>query len=111
MSRNLRRHTRIEFPGIVRLSWQVSGNVKFARGRCVDLSESGMRVEVPEAIEVRSYVTVSAEKIRLSANASVRHCVRNGGKFVVGLEFSTPLKSLAEMLEFLAASGSSSSRS
>lgn len=106
MSRDLRRHTRIEFPGIVRLSWQVNGQVKFARGRCLDLSESGMRVEVPEAIAVRSYVTVSAEKIKLSANASVRHCGRKGGKFLVGLEFSAPLKSLAEALGFLASSGS-----
>ena len=106
MSRDLRRHTRIEFPGIVRLSWQMNGNVKFARGRCIDLSESGMRVEVPEAIALRSYVTVSAEKIKLSTNASVRHCVRKGGKFVLGLEFSTPLKSLAESLRLLTTAGS-----
>jgi hypothetical protein len=50
-----------------------------------------MRVEVPERVALRSYISLRAERASLACSASVRHCVRKAGKFVVGLEFSSPL--------------------
>lgn len=93
MARETRRHRRVSFPAIARLSWQDEhGNYKFTRGRCLDVSQSGLRVELPEPMALRSYVTVQAEVLGITENASVRHCARAGGKYIVGLEFSSPLK-------------------
>src|SRR3974390_832030 len=99
MPQNLRRYARFPFLGTVRVSWQdLSGSPKFARGRCLDISASGIRIEVPEPIPLRSYVTVTAEKIGTTVNASVRHVARAAGKYLIGLEFSYPLKTLGERL-------------
>lgn len=92
MAKDIRRHRRVPLPGVVRVSWQDSGgNPRFANGRCIDLSASGMRLEMPEPVPLRSYVSVSAPKLGIVSNASVRHCARSGGKCVVGLEFSSAL--------------------
>jgi hypothetical protein len=49
-------------------------------------------MELPQAIPVRTYITVRADAVGLSTNACVRHCVWRGGKYLVGVEFSSPLK-------------------
>lgn len=49
-------------------------------------------MECPEPIALRSYIVLRAERIGLSSNASVRHCARFGGKYILGLEFSGPVK-------------------
>ena len=99
MSRDLRRHLRHQPPGTVRLTWHdASGCLKYARGRCLDISASGIRIEIPEPIPLRSYVTVSADKIGFTANASVRHVARVAGKYMIGMEFSCPLRAFADIL-------------
>ena len=99
MSRDLRRHPRTRSPGTIRLGWQdASGSPRFARGRCLDVSASGIRVEVPEPIPLHSCVFVSAENINLSVNASILHISRVDGKYLIGMEFSCPLKALADRL-------------
>lgn len=93
MAKDIRRHPRVPFPGGIRLSWQdPTGNMSFALGRCIDLSASGMRLELPVAIPVRSYVTMKTDQGGIATNASVRHCARAGGKYIVGIEFSMPLR-------------------
>ena len=54
--------------------------------------KSGMRVEVPERIPERSYITFRADELSLHGTGSVRSCQANGLKFIVGLEFSTGMK-------------------
>ena len=49
-------------------------------------------MELPEAIPVRSYVTVKADNVGLAAHAAVRHCAPHRGKFILGVEFSVPLR-------------------
>ena len=86
-------------PGLVRLSWVDSGGgQKYAQVRCLDVSASGMRIEAPESIPARTYVSISAGKIGLVTNASVRSVARTGMKYLLGLEFSCPNKALAERL-------------
>ncbi len=100
MSKDLRKSSRVVLPGMVRLTWQdANGCQKFTRGRCLDLSASGIRVEVPEPIPLRSYVTVKLENVDLTSSASVRHVGRLAGKYWVGLEFSCPLRRLSARLE------------
>ncbi|SRR5579884_17652 len=92
MSKDLRRGHRVSRSITVRLSWQdARGDFKFGEGRCIEISRTGIRIETPEGLSPRSYVLLRADRADLACSASVRHCVRRGGKFIVGLEFSTPL--------------------
>lgn len=68
------------------------GNEKYTNARSLDVSESGMRVEVPEPLPERSYVILRADKLKLHGTASVRTCTHKGTKFVVGLEFSAGMR-------------------
>jgi hypothetical protein len=78
--------------GEISLSWQdPQGHFRFSQGRCLEISQTGMRVQIPERVAVRSYVSLKAECAGLACSASVRHCMRKAGRFVVGLEFSSPL--------------------
>jgi len=68
------------------------GEQKFAYARILDVSESGMRVELREPLAKQAYVSLRAEQIGLQGSASVRSCVKQGGKYLAGLEFSGGLK-------------------
>jgi hypothetical protein len=61
-------------------------------GRALNISASGMRVEVGDSIEQRTYVTVQCAALGLHGRASVRSCTRKGMKYILGLEFSAGLK-------------------
>ena len=81
------------------LTWaDAGGTTKYVRGRSLDLSASGMRIEVSDAIPLRTYIQVKAQQVSLTTTASVRHCVQYRGKYLIGLEFSCPMKTLAERL-------------
>ena len=69
-----------------------SGQEKFAKARSLDISERGMRIEVPEPLEKQAYVTLRSSALSLQGTASVRSCTRLGAKYLVGLEFSGGLK-------------------
>ncbi len=102
MSKDVRRHRRVPYVGVVRLTWEdAQGQAKFAQGQCIDVSETGMRVEVHAPITARSRVMLNAERIHLSGAASVKHVVRYGSKYLVGLELSEALreKTLAAIRE------------
>ena len=87
-SGNLRRHARRSFSATIRVGWQdQSGHDKTALTRSFDISESGLRFELPEAVKVRSDVTLRCDKIGLQARGSVRSCVHQRLKYMVGVEF------------------------
>jgi hypothetical protein len=89
----MRRQQRNEESAVVQVMWTDRlGNEKFANARTVDISESGMRIEVPEQIPERSYVVLRSEKLGVNGTASVRSCMRKQAKFLIGLEFSGGLK-------------------
>lgn len=99
MANGLRRHHRISIPGPVRVGWlETGGEQKYVVGRCLDVSESGMRIEVPEPIPRGVYVTIRADAISLVGNASVRSTSRKATRFILGLEFSCPIGNLAKRL-------------
>jgi hypothetical protein len=69
------------------------GENKFALARAVDISERGMRLQMPEAPPLHSYVTLRATKLGLLGNASVRYCLRSTPlKYSVGTEFTAGLE-------------------
>ncbi len=65
---------------------------KFINARTLDVSETGMRIEVGEPMEKQVYVTMRCPALDLQGTASVRTCTRKGMKYLVGLEFSGGLR-------------------
>jgi hypothetical protein len=100
-SKDSRRHRRIPFIGSIQIGWEASGQARFARGKCIDISESGVRMEVPVPVPMRANVSIHAEKIRLNGSATVRHVERYGSKYILGIEMSQVLqgKTLAAIRE------------
>ena len=90
---NIRRHSRADTAAPLQIIWKDHGGLdKFTNARALDVSESGMRIEVIEPLPERSYVTLRSDKLGLQGSASVRSCTRKGLKYVVGLEFSAGMK-------------------
>jgi hypothetical protein len=91
---DLRRQERRPCEHNVTVIWRdARGENKFAVARAIDISESGIRLQMPEAPPLHSYVTLRAAKLGLLGNASVRHCFRTAAsRHVVGAEFSTGLQ-------------------
>ncbi|HLK20626.1 MAG TPA: PilZ domain-containing protein [Bryobacteraceae bacterium] len=89
----MRRQARIEVAVPVDVMWTDRlGHERFATARSIDICESGIRIQVPEALPERSYIRLRADKIALVGSGSVRTCIKKGTKFLVGLEFSGGMK-------------------
>jgi hypothetical protein len=89
----MRRQARIDVSVPVDVMWTDRyGHERFATASSIDICESGIRIQVPEALPERSYVRLRADRIALAGSASVRTCIKKGTKFLVGLEFSGGMK-------------------
>ena len=88
---DIRRHPRTAHPAKVRISWiHTDGNPRYAVGRCLDLSEGGVRVESPESVPVRANVLLHSEQMKLGGgSAVVKHVTRQGVKYTLGLALSS----------------------
>jgi hypothetical protein len=90
--KDARRHPRLPYSGPVRLGWEDPAyGTRYAQGKCIDVSERGLRVEVPVPIPPRTAVSISADRIHVTGSASVKHAVRFGAKYLVGLELNSTL--------------------
>ena len=90
---DLRRKTRSVVNAPLELGWtDRQGNEQLVRATVVDVSEHGIRVLMPEKLALQTYVTLRADKLGLHGRASVRNCLKQGNKYVTGLEFSGGLK-------------------
>ena len=69
--------------------------------KCLDISESGLRIEVSVNVPPRTAILINAERIKLSGPASVKHVVRHGAKYILGVELSQALhdKAVAALRE------------
>lgn len=89
----LRRHERERIAGRVRISWTPpGGQTQYLLGTAMDISESGIRVSVPEPLPIGQYVYLELERHGFRGNASVRSCIRRSLKTELGLEFSNGLR-------------------
>jgi len=78
---------------VIRVSWMDSSSyTKYVKAVCVDFSEGGLRLEVPEPIPLRTYIFLRADRIKLVGTASVRSVARHGAKYLLGVELSEPLR-------------------
>jgi len=99
----LRRHPRIQYAGVVFLSWKTfEGHRNHVLGRSLDVSERGIALMLATRIPVGSFVRVRAEGLNLDGSATVRRFARLPGGFVLGLELSESLD--PDVLAELAAS-------
>jgi hypothetical protein len=91
---DLRRQERQPCEHNVTVIWRDSrGENKFAQARAIDISRSGMRIQMPEAPPLHSYVTLRATKLGLVGDASIRYCLRTASsKYAVGAEFTAGLQ-------------------
>ena len=91
-----RRSYRIRYLGPALVSWEGEENAsdgpKYMQGRCLDVSEGGMRIEVPKPIPTRTPILLRAERINVSGSASVRYVRRSATQYILGLELSQELK-------------------
>jgi hypothetical protein len=97
--KSLRRHRRISYVGPVRLSWEEHGQPRFAMAKCLDISETGLRIESPQPLRPGTNIQLGAERIRLAGAATVKHMVRSGSKYLLGVELSQTMlrNSLAQL--------------
>lgn len=86
--KNIRRHQRISYINPVRISWEEHGQSHFAMAKCIDISEAGLRIESPYPIRPGTTIQLGAERLRLAGAAAVKHTVRFGGKYLLGVELS-----------------------
>jgi hypothetical protein len=91
---DLRRNDRRPCDHNVTVMWRdLGGQDKFVHAKVLDICESGLRVQMPEALPHQTYVALSASKLGLVGHASVRHCMRTrGAKFAIGVEFTAGLR-------------------
>jgi len=90
--KDIRRHERIPFLGGVHISWEdARGGPKQTQARCLDVSEEGLRIEVPEPIPVQSRVSLRADRINFHGSGTVKYIARRGAKYILGLNLSHAL--------------------
>jgi hypothetical protein len=87
-TKEARRNRRIPYSGSVRISWEDARGPHFSMGRCIDISETGLRIELPVSIPLHTAVMLTAERIGLSGSASVKHLARFGAKHLIGLQLN-----------------------
>ena len=87
-----RREARGKVEGPLRLSWSdpLKGAL-FVQGKCIDASERGMKVVVSEPIPRMCTVSVAIDRMGFSGNGTVRHVLRVGRGYVLGLQLSQPI--------------------
>lgn len=70
------------------VSWKGAGGVcQKVRGRCLDVSRGGMRLQVPVSVPAGSRVTIGVPSKEWETNAEVRHCTPQGRMFQIGAKF------------------------
>ena len=82
-----RKEERKAFDGIVTLSTSAEGSdQRFIRGRAIDFSKSGARVQISDPLDVGAQVYLRADSFGLMGMAKVRYCQQRLAGYVLGLE-------------------------
>jgi PilZ domain len=94
-----RRASRFRYIGVIFLSWIEPGGENYVMGRCLDISVTGLGVEVAKRIPVGTEVRVRIDWLNLDGAATVRHIREGGGVFNIGLELkqALPPEALAKL--------------
>jgi hypothetical protein len=95
-TKDARRNNRMPYTGPIRISWEAENDEpRYTEGKCLDISEAGIRIEVRAPIAVRTRVSLHAPRIKLSGSGSVKHVVRNSTRYIIGVELGQTLREQA----------------
>jgi hypothetical protein len=89
-AREQRRSPRFRYIGVIFVSWIGPRGRNHVMGRCLDISEGGLGIEIASYISADTEVRVRAEWANLDGEARVRHVTNEGGVFHLGLELREP---------------------
>jgi hypothetical protein len=82
-----RKEDRQAFEGVVTVSTTSDGlDQKFIRGKALDFSKNGARIQIPDALDVGVQVYIRADSFGLMGMAKVRYCQQRTAGFILGLE-------------------------
>lgn len=83
-----RRNKRVSLDTPIQISWQDQrGNPHCCQAIAVDISDIGIRVELPEPPSKAATVQLRSAPLNLACSGQVRTCARSGNRFIVGIEF------------------------
>ena len=86
--RNKRGDPRLPLSGPIQVSWKYSRALEqHSQGRCLDVSEGGLKMELPDPIDISEGIRFRVDHVHLAGTASVRYCNRVGTSYVIGVEF------------------------
>src|SRR5260370_40364813 len=93
--KELREHRRYAVAEtFLRVIWlDANGDPKIENlVRPIDVSETGMAVELPKAALLLSRIRLESDKGELLGQGKVRYCRPNGARYIVGIEFTDSLR-------------------
>ena len=79
----LRRQLRLRKKTRAAVYWDSGHGIEFTHGECLDVSESGLRLQLMARIPRGSYVHVSLDALEFGAFGTVRHSDQRG---TIGVE-------------------------
>ena len=90
----LREHRRYAVAEtFLRVTWlDNNGDLKTDSARPIDVSETGMAVQLPERALLLSRVRLESNKGELLGHGKVRSCKLEGTNYIVGIEFTDALR-------------------
>jgi hypothetical protein len=90
-------HCRKMLNALVQITWQDRrGEIRYFQARTIDISDGGLRIELPEAIGKSTRVQLRSELLRLACPGNVRSCTRAGFNYVIGIEFNREVRGQAD---------------
>lgn len=87
-TRGVRADPRRPMSGPIEVSWKYGPSLEWhSHGRCLDVSAGGLKMELPDPIDVFERIRFRVIHADLAGTASVRHCSRVGANYVIGVKF------------------------
>jgi PilZ domain len=85
---NSRRKTRHGVHETIQVLWEDNGHEKIVAAQLLNVSVSGLQLQLAERIPVQTAISCNAPKTGVSGRGVVRYCNPSKGKYLVGLEFA-----------------------
>jgi hypothetical protein len=83
------RHQHVPSDKPVRLAWiDQSGRLRCVPGKCIDVSDRRIHIEVPEQVPLRTRVLLRSGRTSIDGSASVKYVTRCESKFILVLDMN-----------------------
>ena len=87
-TRGVRAHPRRPLSAPVEVSWKYSPSLEcHSHGRSLDVSDGGLKIELPDPLNVSERIRFRFYRGHLAGTASVRYCNRVGRSYLIGVKF------------------------